>query len=453
MSTSSSIQAEGLKPVTLWVVGLCWAAVLFDGFDLFVYGAVVPSLLAYEEWGLTPAQVGIIGSYALVGMLFGALTVGTLTDLIGRRKTMVLCLVWFSVTTCLCAFAPTPELFGLLRFLAGLGIGGLIPTASALTMEYAPPDRRNFLYLIMMTGHSAGGILAALLAIPIIPAFGWRAMFVIALVPVVLVLPLVLKFLPESIDFLLAKDRREEAEELARRLGLQLEPRTIDSMERDERTAARPGKLGPLSTILSKNYIVATIGFWAATFMGLLLIYGLTAWLPQIMIESGYPLGSALSFLLVLNVGAIIGKVFAGAAADRFSTKLVCGLAFCTVAAALCLLSVGMPALLMYAIVALAGVGTFSGQDLINAYVGKHYPANSRATALGWSLGVGRLGAICGPVLGGLLVGAGLAVPWGFYAFALPGLLAALIIVLLVPRSPVVAISEVPVGPEVSPSK
>jgi len=427
---------------------------VFDGFDLFVYGAVVPALLQDPAWVLTPAQVGVIGSYALVGMLFGALTVGTLTDLIGRRKSIILCLVWFSVTTGLCAFAPTPEVFGVLRFLAGLGIGGLIPTASALTMEYAPPERRNFFYLTMMTGHSVGGILAALLAIPVIPAFGWRAMFLIALAPLVLVLPLTLKFLPESLNFLLAKGRRGEAEALARRHGLSLEPRTVSSVEKEERTAVRTGKLNPLSTILSKNYIGATVAFWSATFMGLLLIYGLTAWLPQIMIESGYPLASALSFLLVLNVGAIVGKMFAGAAADRFGTKPVCGLAFLAVAASLCLLSVSMPTLLMYAVVALAGIGTFSGQDLINAYVGKHYPASSRATALGWSLGVGRLGAICGPVLGGLLVGAGLAVPWGFYAFALPGLLAALIILALVPRSPTaVTLQSAPVTPEVSPSR
>ena len=430
-ASTSGPRSTGVRPVTLWVMILCSAAIAFDGFDLLVYGTVVPSLLAYETWGLTPEQVGFIGSAALVGMLFGAMSVGTVSDLIGRRKVLIVCVTWFSVFTGLIAVVPTPELFGLFRFLAGLGLGGLVPTASTLTLESVPEERRNLYYLTMMTGYNAGGLLAALLAVPIIPALGWRAMFVIALLPLLLIVPLMLKFLPESVSFLLMKGRKAEAEALANRYGIALEHRTGEPTTGDGERA-----LNPLSTMLSRNYFVGTLAFWIMAFMGLLLIYGLTTWLPQIMIESGYALGSALSFLVVLNIGAIVGRFFAGAAADRFGTRLVCGLAFLAVAGCLGLLSVSLPMLLTYAIVALAGIGTFSAQDLINAHVGEYYPTNSRATALGWTLGVGRLGAICGPVLGGLIVGAQLAVPWGFYAYALPGLLAALIVLLLLPRSP-----------------
>ena len=140
-----------MSRTTKWVIALCWVTIIFDGYDLIVYGAVVPSLLEYEPWSLSPEQAGHIGSYALFGMLIGALIAGTITDLVGRRKIILFCIAWFSLAMGLCAIAPTPELFGLFRFIAGLGLGGVVPTASAITIEYAPPERRKFLYALMFS--------------------------------------------------------------------------------------------------------------------------------------------------------------------------------------------------------------------------------------------------------------------------------------------------------------
>ena len=225
-----------MSRTTKWVIALCWVTIIFDGYDLIVYGAVVPSLLEYEPWSLSPEQAGRIGSYALFGMLIGALIAGTITDLVGRRKIILFCIAWFSLAMGLCAIAPTPELFGLFRFIAGLGLGGVVPTASAITIEYAPPERRKFLYALMFCGYSVGGILAAALAIPVVPELGFRAMFFIGMAPLVLVLPLAWKFLPESVSFLVARGRREEAEELARRYDIELP---------QEDTTAQRGALAP----------------------------------------------------------------------------------------------------------------------------------------------------------------------------------------------------------------
>jgi MFS transporter, AAHS family, benzoate transport protein len=413
---------------------LCGLAVMFDGYDLIVYGTVVPALLQYEPWGLTPERVGVIGSYAVFGMLVGALTAGTVTDIIGRRKALLICVTWFSLFTSLCAIAPSPEMFGLLRFLAGIGLGGLIPVATALTLEYAPGHRRNFTYLAMMATYNVGGLIAAGLAIVLIPRFGWPVMFLIALVPFVIVVPLGLKYLPESISFLLAQGRREEAEVLSRRHGIPLQE-VASTVQKEEETAVHAGRLHALKTLVSRHYLVRTLAFWVASFMGLMLIYGLSAWLPEVMRVAGYSVGSALSFLLLFNAGAAIGLLFVGRIADKLGTKLVCALAFCVAGGSIALLSAGMSLLLTYVFAGLAGVGTFGGMTLIYSYIGQYYPASSRATALGWSAGVGRTGAIVGPILGGILVGAQLAVPWGFYVFALAGLIAA-VIIFLMPRSP-----------------
>jgi AAHS family benzoate transporter-like MFS transporter len=376
----------------------------------------------------------VIGSYAVIGMLFGALLAGSVTDIIGRRRALLICVTWFSVFTAACGLAPSPEMFGLFRFLAGIGLGGLIPVATALTLEYAPGHRRNIIYTAMMACYNVGGLLAAGLAILLIPIFGWQVMFLIALVPLFIVVPLGLKYLPESISFLVAQGRRDEADALSRRFDLPIQE-VIRTVEREEETAVHGGKLHALKTILGRLFFLRSVAFWAASFCGLMLIYGFSTWLPDTMTRAGYSVGSALSFLLLFQAGAVVGNLVAGGLADRFGTKMICGLFFAIAATGISLLSVEMPLVLTYLFAGVAGAGVFAAMVLVYSYIGQYYPASSRATALGWAAGIGRTGAIFGPILGGLLVGAGLAVPWGFYSFAIAGVVAALIIFVM-PRSP-----------------
>lgn len=441
MSTSSAARAGTSSSAVFWLVpALCGFAVGFDGYDLIVYGTVLPALLEYQPWGLTPERAGLIGSYAVMGMLIGALLAGTVTDIIGRRKALLICVTWFSIFTAACGIAPSPEIFGLFRFLAGIGLGGLIPVATALTLEYAPGHRRNITYTAMMACYNVGGLLAAGLAILLIPRFGWQIMFLIALVPLFIVVPLGLKYLPESISFLVSQNRRGEAEALSRRFGVPLQE-VAKTVEKEEETAVHGGKLHGLKTITSRLYFLRSVAFWVASFCGLMLIYGFSTWLPGVMTEAGYSVGSALSFLLLFQGGAVIGNLVAGGLADKFGTKLICGLFFAIAAIGISLLSVKMPLVLTYLFAGVAGAGVFAAMVLVYSYIGQYYPASSRATALGWAAGIGRAGAIVGPILGGFLVGAGLAVPWGFYSFAIAGVVAALIIFLL-PRSPLHASVE-----------
>lgn len=165
------------------------------------------------------------------------------------------------------------------------------------------------------------------------------------------------------------------------------------------------------------------------------MISGLQTWLPQLMREAGYSLGSALSFLLVLNLATIPGTLFTGAVADLWNSKVVTTMSLVLAAISISLLSFPLPLLVTYVLVGLAGVGTLGSQNLVNAYVSNYYPARSRATALGWSLGIGRLGGISAPIIGGVLLGSQLGLQWNFYGFALAGLIGA-VAVLLLPRSP-----------------
>ncbi|WP_375424018.1 MFS transporter [uncultured Friedmanniella sp.] len=404
---------------TGWVAPLCWSAVVLDGVDLVVLGVVLPSLLTERSWALTPGSASLISVVGLVGVMLGALATGAISDVIGRRRTMLLTVTSFSVMTLLCAFAPNPEVLGLLRFLAGLGLGGVLPTALALVNEQAADGHGGRATTSMMTGYHVGAVLTALLGILIIPSLGWRWMFALGALPALVLVPLLLRHLPESGAYLTAREARRSAGSSA--------PATTEA------PAGRPA--GSVGLLFRHGLARSTLAFWVTSFMGLLLVYGLNTWLPQIMRSAGYELGAALALLLVLNVGAVLGLLVAGRVADRIGTRRAAVVWFVASAVFLALLSVRLPGVGVYAVVLATGVFVFSAQVLVYAYVAQVYPAAARGAALGGAAGVGRLGAITGPFLTGMLLTAGIAYPWGFYLFAVVAVVGALAVAVVRSRS------------------
>ena len=382
-----------------WPVLLCWLAVALDGYDLVVLGAVIPTLTETEALGFDAGSLTTAATLGLVGVGIGAVAIGPLTDRFGRRAGLMVCIALFSVLTLAIAWAPNIATFVTLRFLSGLGLGACLPTALTYMTEYARQGRRGTAVTRMMTGYHVGAVLTALLAIVVIPEFGWRAMFVVGGVAGLLTLPVMWTKLPESQAFLEARDK----------------------------AVSEAGQTVRPSALLRGRLLRVSIGIWVASFMGLLLVYGLNTWLPQIMGAAGYSLGDSLGLLLALNLGAVAGLLLAGRVSDARGNKRTVLLWFGVSAVFLALLSVKLESTaLVYAAVFLAGVFVFSAQVLVYAFVGHLFAAEVRGTALGLAAGVGRLGAIVGPFLGGLLVSAGVAYPWGFYAFSVAAVLAVL---------------------------
>ncbi len=388
-------------PRAVAAVALCFGAIVFDGYDLIVYGSAVPALLQYQPWGLTPAQAGVIGSYALFGMFLGAIASGTLTDLIGRRRLFIASLTWFSLMMVLVATAPDPWSLGLFRFLAGLGFGGIPPTAIALVVEIAPAGRRHLINGLMLCGFPIGGVLAALLAILLLEPAGFRTLFAVGALPLVTLVPLAIWLLPESPSF--------------------------------ERRRGAGRTRGGVAQLVKGRAAAATALFVVANFCGFLLVFGLNTWLPQLMRGAGYELGSALAFLLVLNVGAIAGGLGGSALADRYGSRWVATVLFAAAVLALALIAVPLPTVVLYLLVFVAGAATTGNQIVVYGYVAAHYPPARRATALGLSSGIGRLGAVTGPLLGGSLLAAGFGLGWNVGVFALVAVVGA-VACALVPR-------------------
>ncbi|MFJ3821011.1 MFS transporter [Streptomyces nodosus] len=410
MSSSLATTGRGRR-LALLVIGLCWLAVLFDGLDMFIYGSVLPHMLEQKALGITPGQAGDLGSYATFGMLVGALTAGTVADRIGRKKLMVVCLTLFSLASAVCALSGGVAVFGLGRTLAGVGLGGLLPTAISMVSDYARGGRVALTVGALMTAHHAGGILSAYVAKWLVEPAGWRAAFWVCVLPL-LFAPVLAKALPESLSFLVAKGRAEEARALADRYEVELPTATGRTVPADRWNA--------LAELFRGREWVQTLLYWLASFGGLLLVYGVATWLPTLMRDEGYNLGSALTFVVLFNLGGIVGMLIAGRAADRFGAPRISAIWFALTAAGVFLLSVRMPLGVTFLVVFLTGVFLNSAQTMIYATVSIGSTPANRATAVGWTSGMGRFGAVFGPWLGGQLLATHHG-DWGFTAFALAG--------------------------------
>ncbi|MGW6174149.1 MFS transporter [Arthrobacter sp. NPDC055138] len=401
---------------------LFWACfiITFDMYDLVVYGSVLPVLM--QEWSLGPVEAGAIGSYGLVGMMVGAILFGILADRFGRKRMLIISIVLFSAATALCAAAPGPVVFSVLRGLAGLGIGGILPSVIAMLTDYAPKNRANTLVAVVMCFFSVGGILAAFVAMILLPAFGWQSVYLVAVLPL-LFLPFMVKHFADSPATMLEEKRFDALRSvLAKVNGAADIPSGAQFTGIQEKEAGS----SPVGALFTNRRALGTLMIWVAFFMCLLMINGLTIWLPKLMVEAGYPLGSSLTFMIVLNVGAIIGTLVLGKLSDKWGVKRVLVPMFVISAVSLTLLGFGNNMAILLVLVAITGATTMGAQNISYAFVSQYYPSFMRSTAIGLASGVGRMGAIVGPTFGGILLTLSLPVQMNFLFFAIPGVIAAL---------------------------
>ncbi|GAA1799740.1 MULTISPECIES: MFS transporter [Brevibacterium] len=361
-----------------------WTLVVSDGYDLIVFGTVQSSLIESTGWGLTNASIGTLGSLAFVGMMLGALFGGRLGDRFGQKRTVIICTIVFTCLNALCGAVDSPVLFGVLRFLAGVGLGGLLPSSNALVAGLVAPRWRATVATIMMSGVPVGGILAALTGLVVIPTLGWRWMFFLTLVSL-LIIPFALKYLPSR--------GPEEASARA---------------DRSNR-----------SSLFAGPYALISALFAIAALAVLFVWFGLGIWLPRLLETQGYDLGSALTFALTLNIGAVIGSILTAWAGTRYGALAAAAVATAlTGLAMVAMISDQLPIVVTYLLLIVAGIGTHGSMCLIIGAINNTYPAAIRGTALGWALGMGRLGAVLAPQAGGLLIGtaAGVAAVYGVFA-------------------------------------
>ena len=421
-TTEAEMDAKRGRTV-VWVVTIATIGLIFDGYDLVVYGAVVSTFLKdpSQIGEVTPALAGTLGSYALIGTLVGALLAGSVGDIVGRRKVMLTAYAWFSVGMLITALASSATMFGIMRFVTGLGVGALVATTGALVAEIAPAGKKNLCNAITYSGVPIGSLLSALLAILLLDSIGWRGMFMLGASPLLILLPLAIFRMPESVAWLVSRGKIEQAQALSEKTGVPLPPAPTEA----EKTAKRE-KVG-FAGLMSRGWWLPTLLLGLMSVCSLLLVYALNTWLPVLMEGAGFNTKGSLSFLLVLNGGAIVGALIGSRVADRFGPKPVVVASFLIGAAAMVLMTLSLPIGLLLLFVGIVGLGTSGTQILIYGFTAGYYPTPMRGAGVAWCAGFGRLGGVAGPILGGLLLAAGLAVNVIFFILAGIGVVGSLL--------------------------
>jgi MFS transporter, AAHS family, 4-hydroxybenzoate transporter len=395
----------------------CAAVLVLDGFDTTSIGFVAPVLA--KEWGLTKGALGPVFSAGLFGLMIGALVFGPLADRIGRRKIIIFSTLAFGIGALATAFVQDVNSLLAIRFLTGLGLGGAMPNTIAMTSEFSPRRRRATMVMIMFCGFSVGAALGGLLAAALIPQFGWRSVFVVGGVAPLLLVPILALRLPESVRFLALTGRANAR--VADLLGL-ISPRAIFPPAA-QFVVNEPGLAGiPVLHLFRDGRTLVTLLLWVVFFMSLLDLYFLTNWLPTVLNDLGASVSAAAVIGSMLQVGGVVGALALGSVIDRFSFRALALVYFIAIFAVGAIGRLGHSTALVAIAIFVAGFCMVGGQIAANALAAGFYPTSIRATGVGWALGIGRVGSIIGPLVGGAL----LTMKWSAGAVFLAAAVAAL---------------------------
>ncbi|MDO5617471.1 MFS transporter [Kocuria sp.] len=432
MSTANTLVTADKRlemKTAIWVAAIACTALIFDGYDLVVYGTVMPTLMNDPSHigVLDASTAGTVGSLALIGVLLGSFASGFIGDILGRKKMMMFGIAWFSIGMAITAATGTVFTFGLMRFITGLGLGLVIATAGPTIAEFAPKDKRGVFNAIVYSGVPAGGMFASLCGILLAEHIGWRGLFLIGATPILFLVPLAAMKLPESPRWLLSRGQEARAIELARQTGVPLEE------ELAVRRATTVPKRTGYAALFTREFGVATLLMASMSFAGLFLTYGMNTWLPRIMESYGYA-EQKLWFPFVLNGAAVIGGLIAARASDRLGKpQNIIASTFLLAAIALVLMTFQFPLALLFTFIGVAGIGILGTQVLIYGFQSNYFTSDSRAAGVAACATIGRAGGVFGPLIGGWLVAAGLGATQQFHAFAAVALVGA-IVTFIVPR-------------------
>jgi AAHS family 4-hydroxybenzoate transporter-like MFS transporter len=399
-STEMAIENQRIGGLQLRVAALCALVQACDGYDVNAIGVSVPSLT--HAWNLPGPAFTQAFLWSSIGIMVGALSAGPIGDRVGRKPLLIASLTIFGLASLLSAFAGSLLVLSILRFFTGVGIGGAFPGAATLTGDYAPHRLRATMIMVTFTGAPIGGFLCGQLAGFLLPRFGWPSVFVVGGVAPLLMVAALGLWLPESPRFLVAKGRlspRETA--FLQRLGIKPGQGAAASVDL--------AQANPIKMLFGSGYVLQTVLLWIVFFCSLMNLFLFVYWLPEVLHLTGFTPAEAARATSFRELGAILAVLYLGLLVDRFGPERALALHYAAgvlFIAAIAL--VAMPYLLLVIAIFFSGMTIIGSQTGANATCGKLYPARMRTSGLGWALGIGRLGGIAAPVLGGYLLSLGM---------------------------------------------
>lgn len=430
MSTSTTldikqfINQRGMSGYQWLLVVLCFIIVAVDGMDVAIMGFVAPSILA--DWHVSRPAFGMVMAAAPMGLAVGALFAGPSSDWLGRRKVLLVSVLIFGICSLLTALTHNPQQMALLRFLTGLGLGAAMPNTTTLLSEYVPERSKAFLIGTMFTGFNLGSAVIGFVAAYLIPRHGWHSVLVFGGVLPLVLLPILFFLLPESARFMVV---RGHGDDKIRTVLAKVSGSDLNQYQSFVSTEPPAVAKQPIAVLFSPSFLLSTITLWVTYFMGLLVIYLTTSWLPTMMKDAGMSIDRAANVTAMFQLGGTVGAILVGLAMDKFKPNKVIAVSY--LLGGVALIAMGVNGLLSTGLVTLVlavGFCLSGAQTGLNAYAPGCYPTMSRATGVSWMLGIGRLGSILGSSIGGVLLSMG----WGFEAIfsvlAVPAALAAIAI-------------------------
>lgn len=402
---------------TFSVAAICFLAIVFDGLDVALFGTLLPALMKDMKMG--PAEAGLLASIGHIGAVGDAILFGVAADAVGRKKMLLIGVAIFTVFTAACGLAQGFVDFAVYRFIAGFGLAGIVPIAVALVFEYTPSKRKAVVSSISYMGITVGVLLSALLAIAFLPTAGWRAIL-IGTACCILLVPVAMVWLPESMALLVKKGRKDSIRKILRKV----DPKFLSEVNDDYVLTEAPAPKVPLRRLFQREHARNTLCLGVAMFSLMMIAVTLTTWIAQLMVQRGFNVSMGITFILVFSCSNFVSTPLAGWLSDRIGYKKVFLLYMPVLFVSIVLIGVVQDPAAALVCMFFAGFATMGATCLLLPYAGSLYPLSFRSSAMGVIYAIGRIGPIIGPSIAGLMLAAGISVPLILLCTAVPSLVA-----------------------------
>lgn len=410
-----------MTQVQYFSIAICFLMSVLDGMDVLVVSYCAPAIA--EDLNLGPKTLGFVFSSGLIGMAIGAIFLAPFADRFGRKKLILASAFIMGFSVLLTAYSENISQLILMRLVSGLGIGCMLATTATLTSENVLNNSKDFWVSLVISGYPVGAVVSGYVAAAIIPSYGWESMFVLAGLTTLLTIPLIFFFLSESPQFYLKKQPKDALAK-ANKILIKMNFKPLDSLPK---IGLKANNKPLVSRLFSEKYKISTLQLWAALFFAFGCLYFLISWIPKLATDAGLSIELAIYAGTIFNVGAFFGIVLQGYFSSKIGLKKT--ISFFLLLTFLLMASfklfVGTDILLLvYFLLGFSLQGGFVG---LYAVAARLYPTEFKTTGVGWAIGMGRVGGILAPLIGGLLISIGLSLSANFLIFSIPALFASVL--------------------------
>lgn len=430
-------------PMTVAVIA--FVAIMFDGLDSALFGALLPVLM--KDLKLGPAEAGFLASIGHIGAVGGAVVFGVAADSVGRKRMLLIGIGIFTVFTAACGLVQGFVDFAIYRFIAGIGLAGIVPIAVALVYEYTPGKRKAMVSSASYMGLGVGVMLSAVLSIALLPIVGWRAILIGTFLCIVLI-PVAFLWLPESMSTLVKQGNKVSIRKILKRVDPTLTVNDGDEYVLTEPSATKV----PISRVFQRDYASNTLCLGIALLCLMMIGVTLTTWVVHLMVQRGFTLSTGITFILVFAVSNFISTPLAGWMSDRVGYKTVFAIYMPILFVSISLMGIVPDAGAALICMFFAGFASLGATCVLLPYAGSLYPMSFRSTAMGAIYAIGRIGPIIGPAIGGVMLAAHTSVAVTLVWMAVPSIVA-LVALLMVRESPSLAAPQQQTSSAVQPSE